>query len=63
MAQQSKTRAEARLMVLALIEGMADSKPTVFVIDGAISGRIQSSTPNFTEVERAAHDHLPEGSS
>ena len=36
----------------------------MFHIEGAQSGRIQTSEPNFTEVERRAqHDHLPEGSS
>ena len=35
----------------------------MFHIEGAQSGRIQTSEPNFTEVERRAqHEHLPEGS-
>ena len=34
-----------------------------FIVEGAQSGRIQTSEPNFTEVERRAQlDHLPEGS-
>jgi hypothetical protein len=66
MRTRKKTRAEARETILSHITALKnveeskafllDGSPDEFIIDGAASGRISCSEPNFTEL-----DHLPEG--
>ena len=67
MKNRNITRDNARAFILEGIKVMTkiENEPVdpVFNVEGAQSGRIQSSEPNFTEVERRAQlDHLPEGS-
>ena len=67
MANRHITRDNARAFILERIKVMTkiENEPVdpMFNIEGCTSGRIQSSEPNFTEVERRAqHEHLPEGS-
>jgi hypothetical protein len=66
MENRGVTRAVARDRIMAAIKLMnAREYPALtpnvvreYVVEGCESGRIQSSEPNFTEVERTAHDHL-----
>ena len=54
---------EALLTVLREARRAIIARPPFINSSGCESGRIQSSEPNFTEVERRPqHDHLPEGS-
>ena len=61
MANRHITRDNARAFILERIKVMTkiENEPVdpMFNIEGCTSGRIQSSEPNFTQL-----DHLPEGS-